>query len=206
VSAAEALERKPTCLFVAQRIGTGRSGATVVANRNLHHCDEIFGEGLEVYKIEKGRIPHILRKLLQVFGYVDGLLPRDLKAIAGKLKSGGFDFIFFDTSYFGLAARRAARSSPGTKIAIFYHDILVDWWRESRTGSAFRKVFWEWNYRRMESLSTRYSSIRLFMTERDRGKLLKEYGAGGGSLVPVSVVDRFSPPASAPRAVAARPA
>ncbi len=180
------------CLFVSQRIGMGFSGATVASERNLHHCRQLFGEErLEVYKIVKGRVPSLIRKFLQSFGFVDGLLPRDIIAIKRRVRDGRIDLVFLDSSYFGLVAAALFRMKSATTIVIFYHDILVDWWRTAGQGSRLRKWFWARVYRRVERLSTRSADIRIFLTERDRNLATVEYGIDGGAIVTVSVADLF---------------
>jgi glycosyltransferase involved in cell wall biosynthesis len=182
----------PRCLFVSQRVATGVSGARVGSDRNLFFCQDAFGkENTTLYKIQKGRISHLARKLLQFFGYVDGMLPRDVKAIVEEARSGKYDLVFFDSSYFGLAVKAVAKKAPGQKIVVFYHDIIVDWWRSTKNGPAYRQLFWSLVYRRVERLSTVFANERIFLTERDRETLRKEYGAEGGPIIPVTLVDRF---------------
>lgn len=170
------------------------SGASVCSNTILGQCYEIFGtDGLDVYKIEKGRVPGLLRKLLQIGGFVDGLLPRDIKAILGRVIEGNFECVFLDSSYFGLVAMALRKSRARCRIVVFYHDVLVDWWSNAASGSALRRWFWGRVYRRVETFSTGAADARIFLTERDRGTLHREYGAEGGAIVPISIRDRFDP-------------
>ncbi len=186
------------CLFVSQRIGISNTGAAVCSERNLHHCRELFTtEGTEVYRILKGRVPGPVRKVLQVFGFVDGLLPRDVKEITAKVINGGFDLVFLDTSCFGLVAKALVKKCPAVKIAVFYMDVLVHWWRSAQSGPLLRKRLLARVFRRVEGMSTRAADIRIFLTDRDRTILKKEYGAEGGFLVPISVPDRFDSKRSA---------
>lgn len=177
-------------LFISQRVNDITSGARVVSETNLQIVQTVFGSDnitlFSISKIKKNKLNSIIHKAR---GYLDGLTHTHERQIIKYLSQNKFDYVYIDSSYFGKIAYSIRRSFPDVKIIIFYHDILVHWWKETHDRAFLSYVvnlFFYWN---SERKCARNSDISIVMTDRDRRLLISTYGISSDSIriIPLSI-------------------
>ncbi len=186
-------------LFISQRINDMSSGARVVSRANLATLREALGEeSVDVYEIRKKRGNPIRRHALKIGGFLDGLTPEDVRRVTDIVQRDKIDTVYIDSSYFGKLAQGLRKASVKVRIIVFYHDVLVHWWKETHGRNPLSFVANYLVYFISERRCAFYADRALVMTERDASLLRNIYGMRNKPIdvtpltVPDPVTDNYS--------------
>lgn len=123
-------------------------------------------------------------------GYFPPVGPDELRTVREKLRTGAYDRVFFDGSYFGTIAR-AAREM-GVKTITFYHNCEYDY-LDVRLGSApsLKKFVYRRLIARQEKLAAICAGQNIVLTPRDAERIRSLYGVSNISVIPMALPDAF---------------
>lgn len=168
-------------LIVSRDISQKQDGGTLVSKRN----ERLFKEmGFETERFIIG-IPSIATRLRNIiFRESYGETPELRKAFKKKLQEN-FDFIFFDSSIYGGFLKTAAES--GAECWCFYHNIEAEYYRlKAKVTKSFADRLMVGYIRHNERLSSKYSTTRIVLNNRDAAGLSENYNVQADLILPTS--------------------
>lgn len=182
-------------LFISQRINDIASGARVVSRTNLEVLKNVIdNDSLTVFEIKKEKTSRLKRVIRKSKGYLDGLTPKDIKNIYALISSNEINTVYIDSSYFGILAKKIKKSFPNIIIIVFYHDILVHWWKQTHGKNIFSYIFNLFLYSNSEKKCAINADMSLVMTDRDSKLLSKIYNIDPNfiCITPLSLAEEYA--------------
>lgn len=171
-------------------------GGGLTNMRNYTAAKQILGEeNVDSYYIhqdeEKPSWPSKLRSaFLFLFDYHNGLTPQKVTEIVSLARN--YDYVFLNTTVFGLVAKRLKEAGyPGQIIAHFhniesqYYDCLLP------KHMPFRRIIIRSAYHN-DGFCCRYADRIVALSKRDSDKLLHMYGRKADAIVPITLPDRYA--------------
>ena len=184
-------------LFVSSRDVTKKShGGFQCTNRNYESFCALFGrENVKVVDPTaslKENLTARMKKWANYFlGYSAGLTPgvmRDLKREAAKA-----DWVFIDSSGYGVIAEKLKKGGFKGKIISFFHNAELRIRKEQakqHPGQSWRIPLMYHN----EKSAMQYSDIAVALNARDAAELQDIYGQRAMEIIPISFIDKAPKP------------
>lgn len=134
-------------------------------------------------------------------GFVDGLSPSVVRAVADRVRAEQIDFVYLDGSNLGRLAPEIKRVSPRTQVLTFFHNVEARFFLGSlRTEKNLHALGVLAANFRAERDAVRHSDRLITLSERDKAGIRRLYGRAGTDILPLSIEDKL-PPAPAEPAV-----
>lgn len=170
------------------------NGGSQANRRNVEVAKQILGEeNVDCFFVNDIRKKRSLFSLLYAillfpFGYFNGLTPAKVKEIIALSKN--YDYIFINTSVFGLISKRLKESGYKGKVINFFHNVESLYY-ESRVSKRmpFRSVVIGCAAKNDE-YSLKYSDVSIGLCHRDSNILHSLYGKSFDVLAPITFKDR----------------
>ncbi len=169
-------------LYITRQLGIGKGGCNVVIERNISLLKRIVGN-VDIIEIPR---PSKFTKLKNIlFRESFGETRNIKKLIRERLRNGGYDFVFFDGSYYGTIVREA--KTYGLKSICFYHNIEYVYYKEK---SKFTRSVLDWIMTKFihynEALSTSYADDVITINDRDSLVMERIYNRVPTGILPTS--------------------
>jgi polysaccharide biosynthesis protein PslH len=182
-------------LFISARDVTKKKhGGELCTNRNfLSFCELLGNENIEVLdlipKRKRSVFRSIFRRINQLFGFFEGLSYKKIKQIVEASKE--YDYVFIDTSKYGIIAYYLKKAGYAGKIISHFHNIEYNIERQKIKIAPFRflNIFLAYYN---EKKACRYSDTILALNSRDSRELQRIYRAYNISIMPVSLHDTYN--------------
>ncbi len=183
--------------FISSRdVNETFNGGYQCTNRNYKSFCEILGaDNVEVLNLTFGmsRIIDwkILTRVYAFIGFKYGLSPKKLKHICANAMK--FNYVFIDSSVYGIIAKRLKNAGYKGKIFCFFHNVEYNINRQIlRKNPMGLMGFFLAIYN--ERLACKYSDNLIVLNQRDGSEVARIYGKSEISLIPVSLEDSFENP------------
>lgn len=171
-------------------------GGSQANRRNVAMAKRILGEEnvdcFFVNDIKKKRsiVSLLYAALLFPFGYFNGLTPAKVKKILSLSKN--YDYVYVNTSIFGIISKKLKESGYKGKVINFFHNVESIYY-DSRVNKRlpFRNVIIGCAAKN-DRYSITYSDISVGLCERDSKIIKSLYGKGFDFLAPISFADKCS--------------
>lgn len=182
-------------LFISSKdVMLTETGGYLCTNRNyLSFCKLLGYKNVEVLNLvpkrERSISRSIYRRINQIFGFFEGLSHNKIKEIIKASKE--YDYVFIDTSTYGVIAYYLKKEKYEGKILNFFHDVAYNIERQKFKISPFRfsRIFLAYYN---EKKTCKYSDKIVALNYRDCDELRRLYGANNISIIPVSLSDTFN--------------
>lgn len=169
-------------------------GGSQANRRNVEMAKQILGEEnvdcFFVNDIKKKRsiFSMLYAVLLFPFGYFNGLTPRKVKKILAMSK--GYDYVYVNTSIFGIISKRLKENGYNGKVINFFHNVESLYY-ESRVSKKmpFRKVIINCAAKNDE-YSLKYCDVSIGLCKRDSNIMKTLYGKEFDMLIPITFKDK----------------
>lgn len=170
------------------------NGGSQANSRNVEVAKQILGEEnvdcFFVNDINKKRslFSLLYTVLLFPFGYFNGLTPAKVKNVLAMSKS--YDYIYINTSVFGIISKKLKANGYKGKVISFFHNVESLYY-ESRVSKKmpFRNVIIGCAEKNDE-YSLRYSDISIGLCQRDSDIMKKLHGKAFDMLIPITFKDK----------------
>lgn len=183
-------------LFISSRDVTKKThGGFQCTNRNyLSFCELLGPDGVEVMNLSielNESFPSRFFKWFNYFlGFWAGLSHKTVKKIINKANC--VDYVFIDSSQFGIIAYYLKKAKYKGEIISFFHNVEYNIWREKlkkRPFSVWRAALLFYN----EKKSVLYSDKIVTLNRRDLDQLKKIYKATNirETIIPISFIDEY---------------
>lgn len=171
------------------------SGGTHGNQRNLMLMRDVFGKSnVDTYYVHPiGERQSLLTKARSVIGFTkflhNGLTWRKIENITTIADQ--YDYIFLDTSLFGIIAKTLKEKNYKGKIISYFHNVEGIYY-EARVGKYFpgRRIIIRCAAKNDE-WTCRYADIAIALNNRDKNILEAEYKRKIDFLIPVSFIDEY---------------
>jgi glycosyltransferase involved in cell wall biosynthesis len=182
-------------LFISTRDVDKKShGGYQCTNRNyLSFCEILGKQNVELFNLtsdlKKGSLPRVIKWINYLHGHREGLSLRKLKYIINR--SNEKDYIFIDSSQFGIIAYHLKKAGYGGTIICFFHNVEYNIARihaRRRPLSSWRILLNYYN----EKKAVKYSDRLIVLNTRDLADLKRSYKIRNASIIPISLIDSYS--------------
>lgn len=162
------------------------NGGHVVTQRNLAFLRKVFNESnVDLITIGKANFKSRIGNFLFNSSYGD---LSNYKRFFKKGLSSNYLFAFIDGSLEGTIVRELA--SKGIRTIVFYHNIEYNYYKDLfKTNPSFSSFLMKRYSCRQEYLSTKYSTWRIVLNERDSNELYSIYNTKADMIFPTSFDD-----------------
>lgn len=162
------------------------NGGRVVTQRNLLFLKKIFNESnVDLIIIGKADLKSRIGNFLFSTSYGD---LSNYKRVSRKINSSNYLFAFVDGSLEGTIVRDLA--SKGIRTIVFYHNIEYNYYKDLlKTNPSLGSFLMKRYSYHQEYLSTRYSTWRIVLNERDSSELHAIYHVKADMVFPTSFDD-----------------
>jgi hypothetical protein len=182
-------------LFISSRdVTLTKNGGDQGTNRNyLSFCELLGYKNVDVLNLIPKRkrtiFRSIFRRINQIFGFFEGLSHKKIKEIIKASKE--YDYVFIDTSMYGVIAYYLRKGKYEGKIIYYFHNLEYNIERQKFKISPFRfsNIFLAYYN---EKKACKYSDKIIALNYRDCNELRRIYGANNISIIPVSLPDTFN--------------
>lgn len=184
-------------LFISfQDFNNVYDGGSQANRRNVEMAKKILGENnVDCYFVNDAKNKRsVFSKISAViyfpFGYFNGLTPKKVKEILALSKD--YDYIYVNTSIFGIISKKLKEYGYNGKIINFFHNVESLYY-ESRVNKhlPFRNVIINCAARN-DRYSLTYSDVAVGLCERDSETMKSLYGKAFDEFAPISFVDKCS--------------
>ena len=167
------------------------TGGSVISKRNMELCRDTFGkENVLEFSITKGGGIHSLVRLIK--GNMEGLNPKIRKKIIEKIISDKINYIFIDTSIYGLLAKHIKKQCPAVKIIVFFHNVECMYFKELIKATGKKRHYITLNaVEKNEKVAIEFADYIITLNERDSQLLRNYFGRGADFALPTSFHDKF---------------
>lgn len=181
-------------LFISSRdVNKKNDGGDMVTNSNyIFFCKLLGSENVEVMNlcldIRRDLLSRIANRINQVYGFYRGLTRRKLNYILDT--STKYDYIFLETSIYGVIAYFLKRVKYMGKIITYFHNVEYNIERQTAKirPQGFLKIF-VINFN--ERMACKYSDTVIALSKRDSNELMKHYKAENIRQIPLSLPDSY---------------
>ena len=181
-------------LFITYRDVNDKSyGGSQCTNRNYLSFCKLFGsdnvEVLDLTVVLTRSLSHkIAKRVNYLFGFQPGLSHKTIRLII-KLATGK-DYVFIDSSSYGIIAYYLKKEKFKGKIICFFHNVEYYIALQKTKLNPFN--FWQLiiNYIN-EKNAIRYSDKIVALNKRDRNELNRLFGEKNISIIPISLFDSY---------------
>lgn len=179
-------------LFISSRdVTLTKNGGDQVTNRNyLSFCELLGYENVEVLNLipkrKRSIFRSIFRRINQIFGFYEGLSHKKINEIIKASKE--YDYVFIDTSMYGVIAYYLKKEKYEGKILYYFHNVEFNIERQKFKISPFRfsNIFLAYYN---EKKACKYSDKIVALNKRDSDELRRIYGTNNINIIPVSFSD-----------------
>jgi len=187
-------------LFVSSRDVTKKShGGFQCTNRNYESFCALFGrENVKVVDptatLKENLFARMKKWVNYMLGYSAGLTPAVMKELKREAKKA--DWVFIDSSGYGIIARKLRQGGYKGKIISFFHNAELRIRKEQakqHPGQSWRIPLMYHN----EKSAMQYSDIAIALNARDAAELQEIYGQREMEIIPISFIDKAPPPSEA---------
>lgn len=192
-------------LFVSSRISWKGTGAFKVSQRNLKCIQDILGEKnvnvVDLNKYTSNLRINFMNRYIYKFSnkYLECLKKYIVYDILKTINLIDFDFIFIDSSAYGVLCKEIKKVKPDIKIAVFFHDVnkqliksLID--IEESLYRKFTLLYRYFGYVKNENLSISNSNTIITLNSRDSDLLKLYYKLNDANKIkqlPITMEDDF---------------
>jgi polysaccharide biosynthesis protein PslH len=181
-------------LFICYRDVNDKSyGGSQCTNRNyLSFCELIGSENVEVvdlkFGLKKSLSQKISKRFNYLFGFKEGLSQKKIKSIRDKSK--GKNYIFIDSSSYGIIAYYLRKGNFNGKIICFFHNVeyKIQLHHLRRNPLSFWRLIVSYYN---EKNAIKHSDEIVALNKRDSDELKRLYGRGDIKIIPISLIDTF---------------
>jgi len=180
-------------LFISARdVHKKLHGGFQCTNRNyLSFCELIGSSNIDVINLVEKKYPlfrSILKRVYLFFGFYFGLSPVKLKNII-KI-SPEYDYVFIDTSSYGVIAYYLKKNKYKGQVICFFHNIEYNI-QLQRTKINPLRIWNIFIMRYNEKKACMYADKIVVLNKRDGIELQRIYGAAKINIIPISLSDTF---------------
>jgi glycosyltransferase involved in cell wall biosynthesis len=181
-------------LFISARDVNKKShGGFQCTNRNyLSFCELIGSNNVEViditYGLKKSLFHRIIKWINYLNGFREGLSHKKINKIISISKET--NYVFIDSSQFGIIAYYLKKAKYKGKVICFFHNVeynIARQYVEIKSLSFWRLFMMHYN----EKSAIKYSDRIVVLNMRDQMDLQKIYGAYKANIIPISLLDTF---------------
>lgn len=182
-------------LFISSRdVNMKFNGGFQCTNRNyLSFCDLLGAQNVKVINLNAAKKNSVFGSVLQrihyMFGFADGLSSRKINYIVETALD--FDYIFIDTSTYGVIAFYLKKNNLKGKIICFFHNIEYKMLRQQAKINPFNllKSFLAYYNERK---ACQYADKIIVLNKRDGNRLKRQYGRADYIIIPISLSDSYT--------------
>jgi len=179
-------------LFICSRdVSLTNNGGDQGTHRNyLSFCELLGNKNVDVLNLISKRKRSILRgifrRINQIFGFLDGLSHNKIKEIVKVSKE--YDYVFIDTSNYGVIAYYLKKNNYKGKILNYFHNVEYNIERQKFKINPFifSRIFLAYYN---EKKTCKYADKIIVLNYRDYDELQRIYGANNISIIPLSLTD-----------------
>lgn len=171
-------------------------GGGLANMRNYTTAQQIFGEkNVDSYYIHQdGERISLLHKIrsafLFLFSYHNGLTPQKVREIVSL--ANNYDYIFLNTTVFGLIAKRLKEAGYQGRIIAHFHNIESQYYDcLLPKHMPFRRAIIHSAYRN-DGYCCQYADRIISLNERDSKLLHQMYGRSADAIIPITLPDRYA--------------
>ncbi len=181
-------------LFISSRdVNMKLNGGFQCTNRNyMSFCGLLGAQKVKVKNLVEIKKSSILKKIQKriyyLFGFAEGLSVGKINDIIET--ASDFDYVFIDTSTYGIIAYYLKKEKYKGKIICFFHNVEynIQMQRLKRNPFGFwRLIICYYN----EKNAIKYSDKIVALNIRDSDELQRLYGVGNIKIIPISLFDTF---------------
>jgi hypothetical protein len=181
-------------LFISARdVNQKLHGGFQCTNRNyLSFCKLIGSSNVDVLNLTEGKhslFRSILKRVYLLFGFYWGLSPEKIRNIIKISKE--YDYVFIDSSSFGVIAYYLKRKKYKGQIICFFHNVEYNIQLQRIKISPFSIWFIFLLYYN-EKKACKCSDKVVVLNKRDSIELERLYGVTDISIIPISLTDTFT--------------
>jgi hypothetical protein len=181
-------------LFISYRDVKDKSfGGSQCTNRNyLSFCELVGFENVEVldltFGLKKSFFHKISKRVNYLFGFKSGLSHKTIKLIIKH--AIGKDYVFIDTSSYGIIAYYLKKEKFKGEIICFFHNVEYNIALQKTKLNPLN--FWQLiiNYLN-EKNAIRYSDKIVVLNKRDKDELDRLYNGKNIKIIPISLFDTY---------------
>lgn len=175
-------------LFITYDLDT-QYGGGIISKRNYDELSRKFEVDVFICSTIKMNKLNILINALGCYDH--GLTKAKVSEIINKLSNKNYDFIFLDSSLYGLLAKRIKNNFPRIKIITFYHNVefLFSMKRIQSDGLQYLPLVPSAFIN--EQLSVKYSDIIIAISDRDRIQINRMYKRNADLIFPITIKDSY---------------
>jgi polysaccharide biosynthesis protein PslH len=179
-------------LFICSKnVNIKSSGGEQCTNRNfLSFCELLGSKNVHVIDLisegEKSIFWSISRRINLIFGFYYGLSHNTLTNILKTSKK--YDYVFIDTSVYGIIASHLKKEKYNGKIICFFHNVEYNIKLQKAKKNPVNFLLSYVIYHN-EKAACRYADKIVVLNKRDNSHLIRRFGVMEVSIIPVSLSD-----------------
>ena len=179
------------CLLISP-VAENNFGGGIGLNKSRILLTELFRDNLYCVDFRMGVLSNVQKLRWTLQGYTVGLT-RSVKTEAlAVMAREAPDYVFINSSNYGLLAKAIKKRYPGCKIVTFFHNVEIKYSydvvrRLKKIGNVLSFFAFAYN----EWMAIRYSDTIIALSERDSALLHKIYKRSADFLVPVTFDDKL---------------
>jgi polysaccharide biosynthesis protein PslH len=191
-------------LFLCSKnVNIKSSGGEQCTNRNyLSFCELLGSNNVQVIDLisegEKSIFWSISKRIYLILGFYFGLSKNTLNNIIETSKK--FDYIFIDTSVYGIIAYYLKKEKYHGKIICFFHNVeyYIKLQKAKKNPTDFLVSFIIYHN---EKAACRYADKIVVLNKRDNTQLKSLYGVSNVNIIPISLSDSVKDQVKEPTSV-----
>jgi polysaccharide biosynthesis protein PslH len=176
-------------LYITNNDPSQKTGGSIISQRNFRLCSFIFDNPFLYYIRDEKRF---LKKLKnRLFGYALGNSATTNKDVLSMIQSEGIHFLFIEGSMNGKLIKYIKRKHTKIVIISYFQNDEFKFVLDMLVSSCFTKILSFMVAVINERITSRYTDLFLFITEKDCHSVTKRYGIRNPSysIIPVTLND-----------------
>lgn len=170
-------------------------GGGIANQRNVTAAMNVLGtENVDIYYVHdenknQGLMDYIKSAMFFPLGYFNGLTPSKVKDIVKR--ADGYDYVFINTSVFGIIAKALKESGYRGKVIAFFHNVESVYYESSVSKRLpFRNVIINCAYKN-DGYACKYADEVITLNLRDSQMLKQLHGRGATAIAPITFADKL---------------
>lgn len=178
------------CLFI-HKDSIANTGGAVISERNLALCRATFGKD-NVFEFPISKQEKIQTLIGLIKGNMEGLNKIITNGINKIIISEKINYVFIDTSIFGLLAKNIKKEFPEINVIVFFHNVECMYFKEliKITGKKRHYITLK-AAEKNEKAAMEFADNIITLNERDSQLLKNYFGRGADFVLPTSFQDKF---------------
>ncbi len=183
-------------LFISfKKYNTILEGGGIANQRNVNAAVNILGkDNVDVYYVhdenkKRNVMDYVISAFLFPFGYFNGLTPSKVRDIVKK--ASGYDYVFINTSLFGIIAKKLKESGYKGKVITHFHNVESAYYESYLSKNLpLRSIIINCAFKN-DGYCCKYGDEILTLNQRDSCMLQQLYGKSATAIVPITFADKF---------------